>query len=186
METAMTTAAAYTNEDEAEMFLKEHERCVSFAIRSRLSLIEAARIETEDMRQELRLCMWQVANKFRPGGRAKLSTFLIKCLDYRVLNLCRRAFAKKREAELRASPFVYQNTEGEWVEREEPDEVHYDGMVIMREFVDALSVTEKAALYRKLKEGGPKYAKDVAALKSLRAKAERHIRDSGWDSGCYA
>ena len=178
METTMT--ATYTNENEAEMFLAAHEKCVSFVIRSRLSLIKAARLEDEDIRQELRLCMWQAASKFRLGGRAKLSTFLIRCMDYRALDLCRRAFAKKREAELHASLFVYQNTDGEWVEREVPDEVHYDGMVIMREFVGALSAAERGALYRKLKEGGPGKARDVALLKSLRAKAARHMKGAGY------
>lgn len=75
-EAIMDIATIYTNDESAEMFLAEHERLIGCAIRLCRSLVEAARLETEDLKQELRLVMWQAAGKFVDDGRAKLSTYL--------------------------------------------------------------------------------------------------------------
>lgn len=174
-ETAMTDITAiYENEESAEMFLLQHERYINCAIKLCGSLVETAKLETEDLKQELRLTMWQAAGKFVDDSRAKLSTYLVGCMRHRIFKLCRAAFAQKRRANLHTSPFVYQNEDGEWVERELPETVCYDDILVAREFADALTAAEKGALYRKLANGGPRTKRDVSLLAEVRRKMKLH------------
>ena len=130
-----------------ETFL-EYQRLIGITVYHHRSLMEAMKMDADDMKQELAVCLLKAIENYDPTRGTKQSTFYFKMLRYGVLKLWREQLRQKRLANISASPLVSVAEDGETVELDLPIGVDYDMNVRIGEFMRTLSVKEQGALAR--------------------------------------
>ena len=153
---------------------EQYEGIIGWTVNRHWSFLKTLRMDADDLRQELALCLLKAIERYEPNRGAKESTFYFKTLRYGVLNLWRKQLREKRLADLYASPLVYSNKDGEEVIMALPFEVDFDMEVRINEFMRTLSPEERRALLRVVPGVGTEDKRHQRFMNIVRRKAMRY------------
>ena len=164
---------------ERNLVFEEYQNIINWTVNRHRSLLKTLRMETEDLKQELALCLLGAIESYDPARGAKPSTYYIKKLRYGVLTLWREQLREKRVANLNMIPLVCYDRDGEEITLELPFEVDYDMELRINEFMDTLSKNEREALTRVVNGEDPDDRRHKRFMAIVKRKALRYRMAGG-------
>jgi len=159
---------------ERNAIFEENQYIINITVHRHWSLLKTLRMEPDDLKQELSICLLRAIEKYDPSRGAKPSTFYFTSLKYGVLNLWREQVRKCRLANLTAAPLIYTNEDGEVFDLELPFEVDYDMNMRINELLRVLSPQEQRALARTVRGDDPEDKRHKRFMSIVRRKALRY------------
>ena len=164
---------------ERNKIFEEYQNLIYFTVYRHKSLMEAMRMDADDLRQELAICLMKAIERYDPTLGAKPSTYFIKILRYGVLELWREHIRLKRLANIQAVPLTYTNEDGEEITLEVPYEEDYDTDILIQDFFRKLSRHERVTLGRKLDGEDPEDKRHQRYMDIIKRKALRFRMTGG-------
>jgi len=158
---------------------EEYQKLINFTVYQHKSLMEAMRMDADDLKQELAIYLLRAIERYDPTQGAKPSTYFSKILRYGVLDLWREHIRLKRLANIQAVPLTYVNEDGEEVMIEVPYEEDHDTELLVRDFFRTLSRHERIALDRKLNGEDPEDKRHQRYMDIIKRKALRFRMTGG-------
>ena len=152
---------------------------IRFTVNHHQSMLEILRMDSEDMAQELAICLLKAIEQYDDTRGAKPSTYYIKSLRYGVLKLWREQMRKIRIANLRAISLTRANEYGEVTELDVPFTVDYDDALMVEEFLKTLSECEREVISRKIHGHEPNDRRNDRFMKVIKRKAMRFCAAGG-------
>jgi len=142
-------------------------------------MLAAMRMEAEDLKQELSICLLLAIERYDPTRGAKASTYFFTQLRYGVLKIWQAQVRKVRLANMHAVPLVCKNDDGEETTQDVPYEVDYDTSLLVEEFMETLSWREREVLSRKMDGYGPDDIRTKRFMGIIKKKARRFCAAGG-------
>ena len=161
-----------TTEQRNKIF-EDYQNIIYYTIKRNRDLMEAMRMEPDDMKQELAVCLLKAIDSYDPTRGAKPLTYYITKLKYAILDLWRTQTRQKRLANMYSDSMTGFNTDGEESTLELPFEVDYDTDLRVKEFLKTLSERERKALARKINGDGHSDKRQHKFMAIIRRKALR-------------
>jgi len=158
---------------------EQYQNLIGYTVRQHMSLLKVLRMDMDDLRQELAICLLKAIEKYQPNRGAKESTFYFKMLRYGVLNLWRTQIRKVRLANLHTVPLTYSTDDGEEFTIELPFHVDYDAEIRVREFLKTLAPRERDALMRMVRGDDPEDKRHKRFMYNVKRKALQYNLSGG-------
>jgi DNA-directed RNA polymerase specialized sigma24 family protein len=142
-------------------------------------MLKTLRMESEDLVQELAICLLRAIERYDDTRGAKPSTYYFMALRYGVLRLWREQMRMIRLANLHAVSLTHTNEYGEESMLDVPFTVDYDDELMVNEFLKTLSEYERNILSRKMQGYEPNDKRHGRFMKIIRRKAMRFCAAGG-------
>ena len=104
--------ATMTTEQRNTIF-KDYMRIIRYTVNRHHSMLKILRMDSEDLAQELAICLLKAIERYDDTRGAKPSTYYFKSLRYGVLQLWREQMREIRLANIQAMPLAYADEHGE-------------------------------------------------------------------------
>ena len=159
--------------EERNNIFDEYKNLIYYTFHRNRNLMERMRMEADDFKQELSICLLKAIESYDPARWAKPLTYYITKLKYGIHDLWRTQLRLKRLANMYADSMTRSNDEGEESTLELPFEVDYDTDLRVKEFLKTLSERERKALARKINGNVPSDKRQQKFMEIVRQKALR-------------
>ena len=151
----------------------EYMNIIRYTVNRHKSMLKALRMESEDLAQELAICLLKAIERYDDTRGAKPSTYYFKALRYGVLQLWREQRRMIRFANIQAMPLTHTNEYGEDSELDVTFTVDYDDDLMVKEFLQTLSERERNTLAQKMNGYEPDDKRHGRFMKIIKRKAMR-------------
>jgi DNA-directed RNA polymerase specialized sigma subunit len=132
--------------EQRNTIFEEYMRIIRFTVSRHQSMLKILRMDSEDLAQELAICLLKAIERYDADRGAKPSTYYFKSLRYGVLNLWQEQVRKIRHANLLATSLTRTNEYREESTLDVPFTVDYDDALMVEEFLKTLSEYERTTL----------------------------------------
>jgi DNA-directed RNA polymerase specialized sigma24 family protein len=158
---------------------EEYMNIIRFTVNRHRSMLKVLRMESEDLAQELAICLLKAIERYDAGRGAKPSTYYFKALRYGVLKIWGEQTRKIRRANLFASPLTQANENGEESTLDVPFTVDYDDALMVEEFLKTLSERERETISRRVQGLESNDRRNNRFMKIIKRKAMRFCAAGG-------
>jgi len=165
--------------EQRNTIFEDYMKIIRFTVNRHYSMLKVLRMDSEDLAQELAICLLKAIERYDADRGAKQSTYYFKSLRYGVLKLWQTQMRKIRLANLQATSLTRTYENGEESELEVPFTVDYDDALMVEEFLQTLSSQERTTLARKMHGNEPVDQRHNRFMKIIKRKAMRFCAAGG-------
>ena len=167
------------NIEQRNTIFADYMNIIRFTVNRHHSMLKILRMDSEDLSQELAICLLKAIERYDDSRGAKPSTYYFAALRYGVLQLWREQMRKIRVANLQAFSLTRTDEYGEESEFDVPFTVDYDDALMVEEFMQTLSECERTTLARKMHGHEPEDRRQSRFMKIIKRKAMRFCAEGG-------
>jgi len=165
--------------EQHNVIFEEYMNIIHFTVNRHYSMIRVLRMDSEDLAQELAICLLKAIERYEADRGAKPSTYYFKALRYGVLNLWREQMRKIRLANLQAMSLTHTDEYGKESDLDVSFVVDYDDALMVEEFLQTLSACERTTITLRMQGHEPNDRRHGRFMKIIKRKAMRFCAAGG-------
>ena len=159
--------------EQRNTIFKDYMQIIRYTVNRHHSMLKILRMDSEDLAQELAICLLKAIEKYDDTRGAKPSTYYFKSLRYGILQLWREQMRMIRLANIQSISLNQSSEHGEDSELDVTFTVDYDDALMVKEFLQTLSECERDTLARKIQGYEPDDRRHGRFMKIIKRKAMR-------------